>query len=348
MGTGGGDSAGQATGRRCDRGPGTARRDGRPPCRPSSGRRQRALGAAAVDRIRAARGEHASRRADSSGEGSSPFEHDALARGRRPMPGVEASSAWVYGCSGRAKMRSFGPCSIARPEVHHQHVVRDVADHGQVVRDEEIGEAELALQVGEQIQHLRLHRDVERRHRLVGHDQRRVRASARARSRCAGAGRPRTCADSGRSARAAGRPWRASRARARRAAAGGEVGVDRERRLQDRADLLARIERAVGVLEHHLHRLAQLALLAPADVSTASTPASSSVAADGGSISATTRASVDLPQPDSPTTASVRPASMREGHAADRLQMRRLAQQPAADLVDLRRSRASTTGAVVG
>src|SRR5690349_15173609 len=42
---------------------------------------------------------------------------------------------------------------------------------------------------------------------------------------------------------------------------------------------------------------------------TASLPASSRRPALGFSISATTRASVDLPQPDSPTTASVRPAS---------------------------------------
>ena len=33
----------------------------------------------------------------------------------------------------------------------------------------------------------------------------------------------------------------------------GEVGIDLERLLQDRADLLARVERAVGILEHHLH-----------------------------------------------------------------------------------------------
>ena len=58
------------------------------------------------------------------------------------------------------------------PEVHHEHLVRDVAHHAEVVRDEEIGHAELALQVGQQVQHLRLHRDVERRHRLVGHDER--------------------------------------------------------------------------------------------------------------------------------------------------------------------------------
>jgi hypothetical protein len=40
------------------------------------------------------------------------------------------------------------------------------------VTDEQIGKAELLLQVEHQVQHLRLHRDVERRYRLIGNDQR--------------------------------------------------------------------------------------------------------------------------------------------------------------------------------
>ena len=49
--------------------------------------------------------------------------------------------------------------------------VADVLDHGQVVRDEQISEAELALQVDHQVEHLGLDRDVERGDRLVGDDQ---------------------------------------------------------------------------------------------------------------------------------------------------------------------------------
>ena len=59
------------------------------------------------------------------------------------------------------------------------------------------------------------------------------------------------------------------------------------------------------------------------------------------------RASVDLPQPDSPTTASVRAGVDGEGHAAHGLQVRRLAQQAAADLVDLRAGRALRRPAAV-
>ena len=47
--------------------------------------------------------------------------------------------------------------------------------HRQVVADEQVGDAELLLQVLHQVQHLRLHRDVERAHRLVGDDQARPR-----------------------------------------------------------------------------------------------------------------------------------------------------------------------------
>src|SRR6185369_13344721 len=47
----------------------------------------------------------------------------------------------------------------------------DVFDDGEVVRDEEIGEAEFLLQILEQIDDLRLHADVERAHRLVADDE---------------------------------------------------------------------------------------------------------------------------------------------------------------------------------
>ena len=48
----------------------------------------------------------------------------------------------------------------------------DVAHHAQVVRDEDIGQAQVALQVHQQVDDLRLHRHVQRRHRLVADDQR--------------------------------------------------------------------------------------------------------------------------------------------------------------------------------
>ena len=65
-------------------------------------------------------------------------------------------------------------------EVHHGDAVGDLPDHRQVVRDEDVGEVELALQVPQQVQDLRLDRDVERGDRLVADDQlRRERERAR-------------------------------------------------------------------------------------------------------------------------------------------------------------------------
>ena len=56
-------------------------------------------------------------------------------------------------------------------QIHDGDAVRDVLDDGKVVGDEQIGHAEVALQIGQQVDHLRLHRDVERGDGLVAHDQ---------------------------------------------------------------------------------------------------------------------------------------------------------------------------------
>ena len=58
-----------------------------------------------------------------------------------------------------------------RAEVHHGDAIGDVLHHREIVRDEQIGEPALLLQILQQVDHLRLHRDVERRHRLVAHDE---------------------------------------------------------------------------------------------------------------------------------------------------------------------------------
>src|SRR5699024_9752198 len=61
-----------------------------------------------------------------------------------------------------------------------QGAVRDLAHHGEVVRDEEVGQAQLGLQVIEQLEHLGLHQHVQRRDGLVAdHD---LGSSARARA----------------------------------------------------------------------------------------------------------------------------------------------------------------------
>ena len=55
-------------------------------------------------------------------------------------------------------------------EVHDRDAVGDVPDDGQVVRDEQERERHPVLQLGEQVEHLGLDRDVERGDGLVEHD----------------------------------------------------------------------------------------------------------------------------------------------------------------------------------
>ena len=56
-------------------------------------------------------------------------------------------------------------------EVHDRDPMTDMLHHRQIMGDEEIGQAQFALQVHHQVDHLRLHGDIERRHRFVGNDQ---------------------------------------------------------------------------------------------------------------------------------------------------------------------------------
>src|SRR3954447_25773982 len=56
-------------------------------------------------------------------------------------------------------------------EIHHGNAVRHVLDDREIVADEEQRETELALQILQQVDDLRLDRDVERRDRLVADDQ---------------------------------------------------------------------------------------------------------------------------------------------------------------------------------
>ena len=54
------------------------------------------------------------------------------------------------------------------PEVHDGDPVTHVADYRKVMGDEDQGQPHLALETAQQVEHLRLDRHVEGRHRLVG------------------------------------------------------------------------------------------------------------------------------------------------------------------------------------
>src|SRR5471032_1693261 len=51
--------------------------------------------------------------------------------------------------------------------LHHEHAISDIADDRKVMRDEEQGEPEFGLEVGQEIENLRLDGDIEGGHRLV-------------------------------------------------------------------------------------------------------------------------------------------------------------------------------------
>ncbi len=228
-----------------------------------SGRDQlRLLGAAARRGVAAARMEGAAgRRIDRVRD----LALDRLAR----APGRDRGRApRRAACACRdAAARGTGPRAAAdldqAAEIHHADAVRHVAHHREIVADEQVGEAEPVLQVAHQVEDLRLHRHVERRGRLVADDEVRPCRRARARSRCAGAGRRRTRAgisrrrpDRGRRASSSSPTWRrCPPARLRDAEGADRLG-------DDVARAPARIEAGIGVLEHHLDAAAQLPALA--------------------------------------------------------------------------------------
>jgi hypothetical protein len=59
-------------------------------------------------------------------------------------------------------------------QVHHRNAVAHVPHHREVVGDEDERQPELPLQAAQQVEHLSLDRDVERRDRLVGDQQLRL------------------------------------------------------------------------------------------------------------------------------------------------------------------------------
>lgn len=52
-------------------------------------------------------------------------------------------------------------------QIHDHHPVADVLDHIQIVGNEHVGQVKLGLEVQQQVQHLGLHRFIQRRNRLV-------------------------------------------------------------------------------------------------------------------------------------------------------------------------------------
>ena len=140
-------------------------------------------------------------------------------------------------------------------EIHDRDRVAHMRHRGQIMRDEQVGEAELGLQIAEQIQDLRPDRHIERRHRLVKHDE--------ARRQCQGPGDRDALALPAREfvreqiRRAIRQPDHVEQPQHPRAHfAARQFLVGDERFGDDGADPHARVQRGIRVLKHRLDRFA--------------------------------------------------------------------------------------------
>ena len=200
-------------------------------------------------------------------------------------------------------------------EVHHRDPVGDVLHDAEVVRDEQVGQAELGLQVLQQVDDLRLDRDVERADRLVADDELGVRARARGRCRCAGAGRPRTRAGSAR--RGAASPTTSSSSRTRRLCSA---------RVPERCTTIGSAMMSPTVIRglSEPYGSWKMICISRRSARSRSGPARQALAVEADACRRSARSGdsmrpvVDLPQPDSPTSPSVSPRRDREVDAVDR------------------------------
>ena len=268
----------------------------------------------------------------------SPRLRKATARGSAPrIPGIFAQAERAPGqptaragsrgaaasefprigmaAGGRAPA-SVGPASTISPACIT--ITRSViaAHHGQIVADEQIGQPKRARQLGQQVEDLRPDRHVQRRDRLVQHDQ------VGLDDQRAGDGDALALAAGelvdvlvGVRGGQADRRQRLGDRRGPRGA--GRRTVEQVERLGDQpGDAVARVEAAVGVLEHHLHPPPHRAVRPVAGRRPARRPAGS-------------RPPAPAPAPGSPGSAStcrsrirrparrVRRASMREADPVD-------------------------------
>src|ERR1051326_6605127 len=184
------------------------------------------------------------------------LQHHALAfasrigRRRHQSPGIGMAPFLVE----LGRRRNFDDFA----EIHDRDAVADMLDHAQIVRNEQISQSELALQVEQHVENLHLDRNVQRRDRFIGHDETRV---------------DRECP---RDADALALPAREfvrvttvilrpqTDAREQLLDATTPLGsardvVDGEAFTDDLADTHARVERRVGILKDNLHLAAHVA-----------------------------------------------------------------------------------------
>ena len=108
--------------------------------------------------------------------GGAPGRESPRPRGRPPPRrvgsgrGRSPAGTWCRGAGGGEQ--GLGGPHLAHPaQEHDAHPVSAVADHPQVVGDEDVGEPLGCLEVRQQVEHLGLDGDVQGGHRLVAHHQ---------------------------------------------------------------------------------------------------------------------------------------------------------------------------------
>jgi hypothetical protein len=115
----------------------------------------------------------AGRRRSPSGRSSTAGGRPGIASSaRRPPPssGTQAMSRGCRDAPGASSTAPRRPFLDDPPGIHHRHPVAELRDDAEVMGDEQDRQPAIAPQIVEQRQDLRLHRDVERRGRLVGDD----------------------------------------------------------------------------------------------------------------------------------------------------------------------------------
>jgi hypothetical protein len=189
---------------------------------------------------------------------------------------------------------------------HHAH-------DGEVVRDEQVGETELGLQLGEELQDLILHEHVERRDRLVEDDDVGLECE-RPRDRDALALATGQLVRVARGEALRSDTWSSSsRTRSRREAASPTLWISSGSAIVFRCCAADRVTRTGPGTRAACAGAARRSPCARARVSTPSISIEPEV---GSSSFSTIFATVDLPEPDSPTRASVLPRGMSNDTAS--------------------------------
>ena len=137
-------------------------------------------------------------------------------------------------------------------EVHDGDPVGHVAHDGQVVCDHDVGQAEVALQIRQQVHDLGLDRDVERGDRLVGHDQARLQGEGTCHADALALPARELVREPVRMLRREADHVEQLADTAAYLAARAEC-VDAQRLANDLAHALSRVQRCVRILEDHLH-----------------------------------------------------------------------------------------------